>query len=60
LGSFGVVFQADKKEDERRFQVVETSVRNFLFIRTNVDDPVRLVTDILVRDQARLAPEAGS
>jgi hypothetical protein len=55
LGSFGVVFQADKKEDERRFQVVETSVRNFLFIRTNVDDPVRLV-----RDQARLAPEAGS
>ena len=41
-------FQSKKKEEERRFQIVETSVKNFLFIRSTVISPVELVTKILV------------
>ena len=45
---FNQFFQSKKKEEERRFQIVETSVKNFLFIRSTVISPVELVTKILV------------
>lgn len=32
---------------ERRFQVVESGAKNFLFIRTTLDDPVRLAETII-------------
>ena len=39
--------QANKSETERRFQVIESGIQNVLFVRTTVEDPVALVTEIL-------------
>ena len=39
--------QADKKESERRFQVIESGIQNVLFVRTTVKEPVELVVKIL-------------
>ena len=38
---------ANKDESERRFQVIESGIQNVLFIRTTVQDPVDLVSEIL-------------
>jgi len=37
------------KATERRFQVVESGAKNFLFIRTTIEDPVKL-TEMIVQD----------
>ena len=39
--------QSNKNESERRFQVIESGIQNVLFVRTTVEDPVALVTEIL-------------
>ena len=39
--------KVNKDESERRFQVVESGIKNVLFVRTTVEDPVALVTEIL-------------
>ena len=38
--------QANKDESDRRFQIVESGIQNVLFIRTTVNDPVALATEI--------------
>ena len=39
--------QANKDESKRRFQVIESGIQNVLFVRTTIEDPVGLVTEIL-------------
>lgn len=47
--------EAGESEEGRRFQVVESGVNNVLFIRTQVPDPLALVTKILegIRDSRK-------
>jgi len=48
--------QANKDESDRRFQVVESGIQNVLFIRTTVNDPVALASEIL-RDIAETSTQ---
>lgn len=47
--------EAGESEEGRRFQVVESGVNNVLFIRTQVPDPLALVTKVLegIRDSRK-------